>query len=33
MKIFPDVSIRNEKDVKILKAGDEIELIKVDASH
>ena len=28
-----DISIRNEKDVKILKAGDEIELIKVDASH
>ena len=29
----PDVLIRNDKDVKRLKAGDEIELIQVDASH
>ena len=29
----PDVLIRNHKDVKRLKSGDEIELIQVDASH
>ena len=29
----PDVLIRNDKDVKRLKSGDEIELIQVDASH
>ena len=29
----PDVLIRNDKDVKRLKSGDEIELIQVDVSH
>ena len=29
----PDILIRNDKNVKRLKAGDEIELIQVDASH
>ena len=29
----PDVLIRNDKDVKRLKSGDQIELIQVDASH